>query len=63
MVFTAYLHLGVVIGLLPTTGLTLPFVSYGRSNIMLSLFITGLLVNIGSERERVGGRAPASAAR
>jgi len=63
MVFTAYLHLGVVIGLLPTTGLTLPFVSYGRSNIMLSLFITGLLVNIGSERERVGGRVPASAAR
>jgi len=63
MVFTAYLHLGVVIGLLPTTGLTLPFVSYGRSNIMLSLFITGLLVNIGSDRERVGGRTPTSDAR
>jgi cell division protein FtsW len=55
MVITAYLHLGVVIGLLPTTGLTLPFVSYGRSNLVLSLFMTGILVNIGSSRERVVG--------
>ncbi len=53
MVVTAYLHVGVVIGLLPTTGLTLPFVSYGRSNLVLSLLMTGLLVNIGSTRERV----------
>lgn len=55
MIVTAYLHLGVVIGLLPTTGLTLPFVSYGRSNILLSLLLTGILVNIGSVRERVVG--------
>jgi cell division protein FtsW len=52
---TAYLHIGVVIGLLPTTGLTLPFVSYGRSNIVLTMFLTGILVNIGSTRERVIG--------
>lgn len=55
MVLTAYLHIGVVIGLLPTTGLTLPFISYGRSNLVLSLFMTGILVNIGSARERVHG--------
>lgn len=55
MSVTAYLHIGVVIGLLPTTGLTLPFVSYGRSNIVLSLLMTGILVNIGSVRERVVG--------
>ncbi len=55
MVITAFLHLGVVIGLLPTTGLTLPFISYGRSNILLSLLLTGILVNIGSHRERVIG--------
>ncbi|MEO7713912.1 MAG: FtsW/RodA/SpoVE family cell cycle protein [Gemmatimonadaceae bacterium] len=52
---TAYLHIGVVVGLLPTTGLTLPFVSYGRSNIVLTMFFTGILVNIGSTRERVIG--------
>ena len=54
-VLTAYLHIGVVVGLLPTTGLTLPFVSYGRSNIVLTMFMTGVLVNIGSEKERVLG--------
>jgi len=54
-VITAYLHVGVVIGLLPTTGLTLPFVSYGRSNIVLTMFLTGVLVNIGSTKERVIG--------
>jgi cell division protein FtsW len=57
MLVTAYLHIGVVTGLLPTTGLTLPFISYGRSNLILSMLITGLLVNIGSTRERVVGAA------
>lgn len=55
MIVTAYLHIAVVIGLLPTTGLTLPFISYGRSNLVLSLLMTGMLVNIGSARERVVG--------
>jgi cell division protein FtsW len=55
MIITAYLHIGVVIGLLPTTGLTLPFISFGRSNLILSMLMTGMLVNIGSVRERVGG--------
>lgn len=54
-VLTAFLHIGVVIGLLPTTGLTLPFVSYGRSNLVLTMLFTGILVNIGSARERVIG--------
>ena len=54
-VLTAFLHIGVVIGLLPTTGLTLPFVSYGRSNLVLTMLFTGILVNIGSARERVLG--------
>jgi cell division protein FtsW len=65
-VLTAFLHIGVVIGLLPTTGLTLPFVSYGRSNLVLTMLFTGILVNIGSTKERiVGGGAtdPLSAPR
>ena len=56
-VLTAYLHIGVATGLLPTTGLTLPFISYGRSNLVLSLLMTGILVNIGSSRERIFGEA------
>ena len=64
-VLTAYLHIGVVIGLLPTTGLTLPFVSYGRSNLVLTMLLTGILVNIGSSegarhRQRRDGSARAS---
>jgi cell division protein FtsW len=58
LVITAYLHIGVAIGMLPTTGLTLPFISFGRSNLVLSLLMTGILVNIGSSREKiVGSRA------
>jgi cell division protein FtsW len=60
MVLTAYLHIGVATGLLPTTGLTLPFISYGRSNLVLSLLMTGILVNIGSSRERVFGEGAAT---
>lgn len=55
IVITAFLHIGVAIGLLPTTGLTLPFISYGRSNLVLSMLMTGILVNIGSTREKVVG--------
>ena len=54
-VFTAFVHIGVSIGLLPNTGLTLPLVSGGRSNLVLTLLMTGVLVNIGSEKERVYG--------
>jgi cell division protein FtsW len=57
LVLTAYLHIGVATGLLPTTGLTLPFISYGRSNLILSLVMTGILINIGSTREKVFGVA------
>lgn len=58
VVITAFLHIGVAIGMLPTTGLTLPFISYGRSNMVLSLLMTGILVNIGSTHEKViGSRA------
>lgn len=39
-------NLGVVTGLLPTKGLTLPLVSYGRSSIIMILFSIGVLLNI-----------------
>ena len=52
-VITAFVHLAVITGLFPNTGLTLPFISYGRSNLLISLAMTGVLVNIGSSRERV----------
>jgi rod shape determining protein RodA len=47
---------GVALGLLPTTGLTFPFVSYGGSSILSSFICLGLLVNIGSTQEPVLAR-------
>lgn len=55
---TAYVHFAVVINLLPNTGLTLPFFSNGRSNLVLTLLVTGILVNIGSVREMVTDNEP-----
>jgi cell division protein FtsW len=57
VIITAYLHIGVAIGMLPTTGLTLPFISYGRSNLVITMLMTGMLVNIASTHERVIGAA------
>lgn len=46
----AFTHMGVGLGILPTTGLVLPFVSYGRSSLVVALIATGLLVNVGTRR-------------
>lgn len=54
---TAYVHIAVVVNLIPNTGLTLPFFSHGRSNLVLTFLVSGILVNIGSSRERVYGAA------
>lgn len=43
------INLGVVVGLLPVTGITLPFISYGGSSVTILLFLIGLV--IGDEKE------------
>ncbi|MFH1375385.1 MAG: putative peptidoglycan glycosyltransferase FtsW [Patescibacteria group bacterium] len=42
----AFVHIGVNIALLPYTGITLPFVSYGGSSLATSFVIAGILLNI-----------------
>jgi cell division protein FtsW len=44
------LHISVVLGLVPTKGITLPFVSYGGSALVTALFCVGVLLNIAARR-------------
>jgi cell division protein FtsW len=57
----AAINMGVVSGILPTKGLSLPFLSYGGSSLIASLLAVGILLNISSQVKRPTG-APAKAA-
>lgn len=48
----ALLHGAVNLGLMPTTGLAFPFMSFGRSALVIALLSVGVLVNIGRARGR-----------
>jgi cell division protein FtsW len=54
IVVQAALHMAVNFALIPTTGVTLPFMSYGRSSLLICLAAVGVLLNIARRAE---GRA------
>ena len=46
LLFQAALNLAVVIGVIPVTGVTLPFLSYGGSSLLVSMTSIGIILNI-----------------
>jgi rod shape determining protein RodA len=46
LTFHALINVGMAMGMMPVTGLPLPFVSYGRSNLLVSMMSVGLVQSI-----------------
>ena len=44
--YSVFVNVGVTLGLLPTKGLTLPFLSYGGSSLLINCFLFGILLNL-----------------
>ena len=65
----AFVNVGAVIGILPITGVPLPFVSYGGSSLVFSMLGAGLLLNVARQAQvptgptRTAGPRPQPAAR
>ena len=45
LIFQTFIHIGVNTSLLPTTGMTLPFLSYGGSSLLGSAILAGAILN------------------
>ena len=52
IIMSAFINAGVVTGLLPTTGITLPFISFGGTSIILFCASVGILMNIAHQTKK-----------
>ncbi|MDQ0061287.1 FtsW/RodA/SpoVE family cell cycle protein [Paenibacillus harenae] len=50
-VFQVFQNIGMMIGLMPITGITLPFISYGGTSLLLNMLSIGLVLSIKSHQE------------
>jgi len=51
----AFINIGAVVGLLPVTGIPLPFISFGGSSLVITLAAAGMLVNVARHEIRPSG--------
>ena len=51
--FNAMVNIGVSIAVLPATGVTLPFISYGGTSLLVNSFSVGLLLNISATKQKL----------
>lgn len=52
LLFQQIQNIGMTVGLLPITGITLPFISYGGSSLLSYMIIVGIILNISMEKAR-----------
>ena len=50
LMMQAFIHVGVNLRVFPTTGMTLPFLSYGGSSIVSISIISGIILNLTKRR-------------
>lgn len=53
LTFQIFQNIGMDIGLMPITGIPLPFMSYGGSSLLTTVMSMALLINIGSRRQKI----------
>ena len=53
-----FINLGMTMGLMPITGMTLPLISYGGSSMVVNCIAMGLMINVAHRRPRLLGRKP-----
>lgn len=53
IVFQVYQNIGMTVGLMPVTGINLPFISYGGSSLLTMMASVGLVLNIGMRQKTV----------
>ena len=46
LIYQQFQNIGMTYGLIPITGITLPFISYGGSSLLSYMIIVGLILNI-----------------
>lgn len=53
LVFHVFVNIGMTIGVMPVTGIPLPFLSYGGSTLLTNMILVGLLLNIYANRHEI----------